>query len=85
MQFWDNVQRLALAHIEASPSGEASRIARALGITPSQVHRFTCPICEHDQEPTFSVGFALLMYLTACNVSPVYDIELPVKKQSKTK
>lgn len=59
---WDKVQELARQVINTSPPGEMSRMARELGITDSQIHRYTCESCEHDQEPLFTIGFALLAY-----------------------
>lgn len=44
-------------------SGEQSRMARVLGISDSQIHRYSCPRCEHDQEPSFSIGVAILLYI----------------------
>lgn len=56
---WEPVRAALLKHLQNSPIGEASRIARLLGTSQSQVHRWTCPICEHDTEPNFSQGYAL--------------------------
>jgi len=61
--FWRNLRRRLRNHLNTTPKGEASNISRALGISPSQVHRWSCPVCEHDQEPSFSIGSALLLYL----------------------
>ncbi len=63
--FWRPVMLAARYFIEAGPQGTASRMAQAIGVQPSQIHRFTCPDCEHDQEPTFSIGMAILLYLNA--------------------
>jgi hypothetical protein len=63
-QFWRKVANAARHYIETSPEGTASRMAEAIGVQHSQIHRFTCSICEHDQEPTFSVGMALLLYMS---------------------
>lgn len=38
--------------------GTQSAIARRVGCEPSQIHRYTCPVCEHDAEPTYSTGKA---------------------------
>lgn len=44
--------------------GNGIEIARIVGISPSQVHRYTCPVCEHDQEPPFSTAMAIMVALT---------------------
>lgn len=61
-QFWLPV-KLALQQF-VQTKGNQAKIANALGIDDSQIHRWSCPVCEHDQEPSFSLGVALLLYLT---------------------
>lgn len=61
---WEPVRAALLHHLNTSPKGEAARIARLLGCSASQVHRWTCPVCEHDTEPNFSQGYALSLLLT---------------------
>lgn len=61
---WEPLRQRLLAHLQNSPRGEAAKIAKLLGTSPSQIHRWTCPICEHDNEPNFSQGYALVVILT---------------------
>lgn len=72
---WDRVRYALMEHVFTSPRGEASRIADALGINKSQVHRFVCPACEHDQEPCFTIGFSIMMYLSQQKLSPVIELQ----------
>lgn len=67
---WDKVKVFLQKHLAEAPAGEASRIARELGITSSQVHRMACPKCEHNQEPLFTIGFSLLAYLCQYRFQP---------------
>lgn len=63
-RYWMRVQTLLRYWLETEGTGAQSRIARDLGMTDSQIHRFSCTVCEHDQEPTFSVGMSILCYIT---------------------
>lgn len=83
-RFWIPVKTLLQAHLAQSPKGEAKRMARACGINASQIHRFTCPKCEHDQEPCFTIGAALLLYMGCQLAYPVIEIPKPTKPK-KTK
>lgn len=60
---WAHVKRALQQHLYKCGHGEASHLARDLGVHPSQVHRYTCPVCEHDQEPPYSVGIAIVIWL----------------------
>jgi len=83
---WVPIKTKLQQHLKQAGYGEAKRVARALGINASQIHRFTCPKCEHDQEPTFSIGFALALYLAQQKLQPVINIPRPRKKpKTKTK
>lgn len=75
---WRRVALAARYFIEFGPPGAASRMAEAIGIQPSQIHRFTCPECEHDQEPTFSVGMAILLYLSQHRILNRITIDVSV-------
>lgn len=48
---------------------EQARIARVLGTSQSQIHRWNCRKCEHNQEPGFTMGIALAIYLYNYNVA----------------
>lgn len=52
-------------HIATHPKGETTRIAQYIGVRSSQVHRWTCPKCEHDAEMPYSLGMALNQYLVS--------------------
>lgn len=60
---WKLLQQELQAYLKNAPKGAAARMARTIGIQPSQIHRYTCPVCEHEQEPVFSIGVALALYL----------------------
>lgn len=68
--YWNELRRLLQKHLALSSRGEALRISKFLEVRPSQIHRWTCPICEHDTEPNFSQGFALYQYLLAQSLQP---------------
>lgn len=72
---WKAVSKAAREHIKKSGPGEARRMSQALGVSDSQIHRFTCGTCEHDQEPTFSIGFGILLYLGAASAFPVINLK----------
>lgn len=55
--------RDALRHECKSHRGFAKRIANAIGVPPSQIHRYICEGCEHDQEPNFTIGESIKLYL----------------------
>lgn len=50
--------------------GRQAKVAHALGTSSSQVHRWSCPVCEHNQEPSFSIGCALFIFLLNENQTP---------------
>lgn len=60
---WKALRLRLRQHLKFSLSGEKSKIARFLGVHPSQVHRWTCAVCEHDTEPPYSLGKAIESYL----------------------
>jgi hypothetical protein len=55
-------------------------MADALGLESSQIHRYSCDVCEHDQEPSFSVGLAILLYLEWYHKRPFIDVEIKLDK-----
>lgn len=59
---WEPVRALLLEHFKRH--GAKIRMGDIVGCASSQLHCFTCPTCEHDQEPTFSTGLAMLIYLS---------------------
>lgn len=69
---WRRLQWRLRKHILSHPRGEARTMSRALGVSQSQVHRWVCEKCNHDQEPSFSTGFAIALYLAQARV-PTYD------------
>src|SRR6266478_2795643 len=62
-QIWRKVKIDLQNHIARAPVGTMRRLASHLGLHQSQIHRFICPKCEHNQEPSFSVGLAIMLYL----------------------
>lgn len=60
-------------HIAFSPRGEMSRMAHAIGVNQSQIHKWTCPVCEHNQKPSFVVGMALMAYIGWHSYRPIID------------
>jgi hypothetical protein len=63
-QGWDRVKHLLRSYLRDSPQGEQRRMAQTIGIADSQLHRFSCETCEHDQEPSFTIGLAILLYIS---------------------
>lgn len=63
--FWRTLKHKLRAHIQSTPRGEQDRMARTIGICSADIHTFICSGCEHDREPTFSVGMAIMFYLAA--------------------
>lgn len=62
--FWRKLRRRLKHHLDREPKGEATRIAQAIGTSDAQIHRWHSPCkCDHQQEPSFSIGMALLLYL----------------------
>lgn len=78
-QLWKRVALAARYHILFGPKGAAMRMAEAIGTQPSQIHRFTCPECEHDQESSFSVGMAIMLYLTSYQQRQQITIDVPME------
>jgi|SRR5687768_5696694 len=74
---WNRVKGFIQWHIQTTRQGTASRLARMVGVTPSQIHRFTCPVCEHDQEPTFTVGMAVFLAAIIDRQQEARTIDLP--------
>jgi hypothetical protein len=83
VRYWARVQTLLRYWLETQGSGAQARIAADLGLTDSQIHRFSCPVCEHDQEPSFSVGMAILCYITEHLFHGRDGIVAPPKKSHK--
>lgn len=71
---WKAVSRAARKYIEEGGTGTARLLAQTLGVSDSQIHRFTCPVCEHDQEPTFSIAMGILLHLGARKAAKVVDL-----------
>lgn len=93
--FWRNLRKRLRHHCKLA-KGNATRLALAIGSSPPQVHRWQCDSCEHDQEPSFSVGMALLLYLesftlaqahtrtiTLAHNSPAISIQRKTKTKKK--
>lgn len=70
---WTKVKTMLQLFLETYGEGAQTEIANAVGVHSSQIHRFSCPRCEHNQEPSFSVGMAILYFLAERMTSPVLD------------
>lgn len=66
--YWEPIKRKLQK--ACKQRGEAKRIARFLGVHSSQIHRFECPVCEHNQEPAFSTGMGILLYFAMKELVP---------------
>lgn len=75
---WIPLRTRLRKHIK-NKTGEQARIARVCGVSQSTIHRYLCNKCEHDQEPSYSLGCALLIYLEICNVA---KIEAKIQKET---
>lgn len=62
---WHPLKKRMQTYLEKAGASAAIRLARALGCHSSQVHRWTCPVCEHDAEPTYSTGIKIIEFLDA--------------------
>lgn len=72
---WAKVRLALQKHLEGKPHGEMARIARYVGVANSQIHRWSCPVCEHNQEPSFTLGLAVMFYLAWYNQGPILDTD----------
>lgn len=61
--FWRPLVAQLRAYTQSTKGG-ASRAAEFIGTSPAQIHRWTCPVCEHDQEPSYSLGKAVEIFLS---------------------
>lgn len=59
--WWEPIKKRLRRHFDIP--GAKHRMAQVTGIADSQLHCFTCPDCEHNQEPCFSVGMVIVQYL----------------------
>lgn len=64
--FWNPLKQMLLEHFKIH--GAKRRMSATTGIADSQLHVYTCPECEHDVEPCFSIGISLMLYLIAYNL-----------------
>lgn len=62
LAFWFKVKTELQEHFKVY--GNAVRMARTIGISPVMLHHYACPVCEHDTEPSFSIGMAIMLYLS---------------------
>lgn len=69
---WGQIKVQLRVFLAKGGHGTAFRMSEALGVSPSQIHRWTCPVCEHDTEPSFSVGMAILLYMKMkCRITQI--------------
>lgn len=69
-QYWHTLRQKLREHLAAFPKGEAVRLAKHLNIATSHIHRWSCPKCEHNAEPKYSLACALAAYLTSPPLTP---------------
>lgn len=89
--FWKPIKLALQNYIKSHGPNSASRIAHAIGVNASQIHRFSCPICEHNQIPDFPTGMALALFLKGIERKAIeadhddnnLKAELAKSKQSK--
>lgn len=74
-KFWEPVKSKLRLYLQANP-GAQTRMARAIGISDSQLHRYSCPVCEHDQEASFSIGMAIVLYIEKETRSPIREMQI---------
>lgn len=61
-KYWEPIRQRLLAYFQAA-HGNKRRMAKATGIADSQLHTYTCPICEHNTEPSYSIAMVCLAYI----------------------
>lgn len=55
---------MQLREYVTTTKGGATKAAQFIGTHNAQIHRWTCPVCEHDQEPSYSLGKAVEIFLS---------------------
>lgn len=63
VKHWHPLKERIRSYLAEAGSAAAIRLANHLGCHPSQIHRYTCPVCEHGAEPTYSTAIAIIAYL----------------------
>lgn len=71
--YWEPIKQALQAYLKKNGKGAARYLAKRLGVAGSQIHRFSCPICEHDAMPAISTALELVIAL-----------DEPFQKQSHT-
>lgn len=59
--FWEPLRKRLLTHFETY--GAKYEMTKATGISSAQLHCYTCPDCQHNTEPSFSLAMAIWTYL----------------------
>lgn len=74
--FWMPLREQLREHFQIH--GAKHRMAQVLGISDAMLHQYSCPVCEHDTEASFSVGMGIMLYLaqhkdkaTAIDATPI--------------
>lgn len=62
-QHWYPLRDRLRRYLELAGHGAQKFLADRLGVNSSQIHRFSCPKCEHDAEPTYALGVAMDLIL----------------------
>lgn len=63
VKYWEPIKLRIRDFLERGGKGAAAFMARKLGVDNSQIHRWSCAKCEHDAEPVYSTGIAILLFL----------------------
>lgn len=61
--FWRPLA-MRLREYVTTTKGGTKHAAEFIGTHAAQIHRWTCPVCEHDQEPSYSLGKAVEIFLS---------------------
>lgn len=75
--FWIPVRKALQSYLKQYGRGASARIVKAIGCTPSDPHRWTCPKCEHYVEPSFSVGMSILFFLQSERITIDFQQDKP--------
>lgn len=59
--FWNPLRAALRSHLK--DYGAQYRMERATGLGSALLHQYACPVCEHDVEPSFSIGMTIALYL----------------------
>lgn len=85
IKLWEPVRNKLRIFLKRGGKGTASAIAFKLDVHPSHIHRYSCPVCEHDTEPQYSLGIALKQIIEQWGANPKAFTYLWRKQKPKSK